>query len=152
VNSERYTVVVIGAGQAGLAAGYLLSRAGSSYVIVDDAARIGDSWRRRWDSLRLFTPACFDGLPGLPFPAMSDSYPTKDEMADYLEKYAARFGLHVRLSTQVHRLLRRGTRYFVATSGGDIEADRVIVAKGMKRSWDTDNVFHHNQNIRPASS
>jgi putative flavoprotein involved in K+ transport len=125
---ERFDVVVIGAGQAGLAVGYHLARAGLRFVIVDGNARIGDSWRKRWDSLRLFTPAKFDGLVGMPFPAPPDTFPTKDQMADYLEAYAARFQLPVRTSTRVERLCRRGTRYLIKTSAGELQADQVVIA------------------------
>ena len=76
--------IVIGAGQAGLAMGYYLSQRGKNFVILDGAPEVGDAWRSRWDSLVLFTPSQFDGLPGLPFPAPPDTYPTKDEVADYL--------------------------------------------------------------------
>ena len=92
---EQFSVVVIGGGQAGLAAGYHLAQRGIDFVILEKASRLGESWRRRWDSLRLFTPARYDGLPGFPFPGEERTYPTKDQMADYLEKYAERFGLPV---------------------------------------------------------
>ena len=128
--THRIDTLVIGAGQAGLSMGYHLSRNGLDHVIVDGAERIGDSWRNRWDSLRLFTPARYDGLDGLPFPAPPSYYPTKDEMADYLEAYAAHFQLPVRLGFRVDRLSRHDGRYLVA--GGDevIEADNVVVAMG----------------------
>ena len=94
--TERVETVIVGAGQAGLAVGYHLAKRGRPFVIVDANERIGDAWRTRWDSLRLFTPARYDGLPGMRFPAPGWSFPSKDEMADYLEAYAARFGLTVR--------------------------------------------------------
>src|SRR5689334_12342153 len=94
--AEYVPVIVIGAGQAGLSVGYHLSRKGVPFLILDAGARIGDSWRTRWDSLRLFTPARFDGLDGMPFPAPAGSFPSKDQMADYLAHYARRFGLPVR--------------------------------------------------------
>src|SRR5437773_448459 len=84
---ERIQTVVIGGGQAGLAVGYHLARRGLPFVILDASERTGDSWRTRWDSLRLFTPARYDGLAGMPFPAPATSFPTKDAMADYLEAY-----------------------------------------------------------------
>src|SRR5690349_19923790 len=83
--TERFDVIVIGGGQAGLSAGYHLARTGLRFVILDASERIGDAWRNRWDSLRLFTPAKFDGLDGMRFPAPPDHFPTKNEMADYLE-------------------------------------------------------------------
>ncbi len=125
---ERYDVVVIGGGQAGLATGYFLKRTGLRFLILDASARVGDVWRRRWDSLRLFTPAKFDGLAGMRFPAPRESFPTKDEMADYLEEYAARFELPVRTGTRVNRLSRSGDGYRIETDRGAIEAAQVVVA------------------------
>src|SRR5205823_2976702 len=93
---ERVDVVVVGGGQAGLAVGYHLARQRRRFVILDSHRRVGDVWRRRWESLRLFTPARYNGLPGWSFPAPAWSFPTRDEMADYLEAYAARFELPVR--------------------------------------------------------
>jgi putative flavoprotein involved in K+ transport len=107
--SERVQVVVIGGGQAGLSVGYCLRRRGLSFVILEANRRIGDSWRKRWDSLRLFTPAKYDGLAGLPFPAPPYSFPTKDEMGDYLEAYARRFDLPVCTGVRVERLSRERT-------------------------------------------
>ncbi|HEY6568312.1 MAG TPA: NAD(P)-binding protein, partial [Actinomycetota bacterium] len=86
--AERIDTVVIGGGQAGLAVGYCLKRAGGTFTILEANARLGDNWRTRWDSLHLFTPARHDGLPGWPFPAPSWSFPSKDAMGDYLEAYA----------------------------------------------------------------
>src|SRR4051812_39308865 len=98
---ERRDVIIIGAGQAGLAVGHHLHRRGVDLLIVDAAPTVGHSWRTRWDSLRLFTPAQYDSLPGLPFPAPADTHPTKDEVADYLCAYAERFALPIRLDTPV---------------------------------------------------
>jgi len=125
---EAFDVIVVGAGQAGLSVGYHLARRGLRFVIVDAGARIGDSWRRRWDSLRLFTTARFDGLDGMPFPGPPDHFPTKGEMADYLEAYAARFQLPVRLGARVTRLWREDGRYVVAAGDVELEADQVVVA------------------------
>ena len=126
--SEHVQVVVIGGGQSGLSVGYCLAQRGLSFVILDGNARIGDSWRNRWDSLRLFTPAKYDGLIGLPFPAPPHSFPTKDEMADYLESYARHFDLPVRTGVRVDRLWRNGTRYIVEAGERRIEADHVVIA------------------------
>ena len=93
---ERFGTVVVGGGQAGLAVGYELARRGLPFVILDAHTRIGDAWRGRWDSLRVFTPARYNGLPGMPFPGEAHSFATKDELADYLEAYATRFELPVR--------------------------------------------------------
>jgi putative flavoprotein involved in K+ transport len=129
-DTARSETLIIGGGQAGLAVGYYLMTRGRHFVILDASDRVGDSWRMRWDSLRLFTPARLDGLPGWPFPAAAWSFPTKDDMADYLESYAARFALPVRSGTPVGRLTRENGR-FVATSGDRrFEAVTVVVATG----------------------
>jgi putative flavoprotein involved in K+ transport len=127
---ERFDVAVIGGGQAGLATGYHLAQRGFEFVILDARERIGESWRRRWDSLRLFTPAREDALPGLPFPAEPSSFPTKDEMAAYLETYAERFELPVRLSTPVDRLERDDETYALSAGERRLEADHVVIATG----------------------
>ena len=127
--TERFDVVVIGGGQAGLSVGYYLKKRGASFVILDANERVGDSWRRRWDSLRLFTTARYDGLVGMPFPAPPHTFPTKDEMADYLEAYARRFALPVRNGVRVERLSREGERYVIEAGGGRrFEAPQVVVA------------------------
>src|SRR5689334_18369269 len=100
-SDHRFDTVVIGGGQAGLAVGYFLARQHRDFVILDAGGRVGDSWRNRWDSLRLFTPAFHSGLPGMPFPAAGASFPTKDEVADYLDLYARTFALPVRLGRHV---------------------------------------------------
>lgn len=122
--------MVIGGGQAGLATGFYLSRAGLSYVILDDGQRVGDPWRRRWDSLRLFTPARINGLPGAPFPAPPGTYPTKDQVADYMESYAKRFGLPIRLGVKVDALTREGNQYVATANAARISADHVVIATG----------------------
>ncbi len=121
-------VIVIGAGQAGLSVGYHLKKLGVDFVILDANARVGDTWRKRWDTLRLFTPARFDGLDGLPFPAPAHTFPTKDDMADYLEHYAAHFQLPVKSGVRVERLSRRSGRYRIETGGQEFDADHVVVA------------------------
>ena len=126
--NDRFDVVVIGGGQAGLSVGYHLARRGLRFVILEADDRIGDVWRRRWDSLRLFTAARYDGLDGMPFPAPPTCFPTKDEMADFLESYAARFELPVRTGSRVERLAKRDSRYVVQAGGRELEADQVVVA------------------------
>src|SRR5687767_14794415 len=98
MKTERIDTVVIGGGQAGLAAGYYLSQQKRHFVILDAHNHAGDSWRKRWDSLRLFTPTGFNNLPGMPFPESRNRFPTKDEMADYLESYVAHFQLPMLLN------------------------------------------------------
>ncbi len=129
---ERVDLIVIGAGQAGLAVGYYLARRGLRFVILEEHARVGDSWRNRWDSLRLFTPAHYDSLPGLPFPAPPYTFPTKDQMADYLEQYAATFDLPVRTGVRVDALRRAdaGEGYVVFAGEARWLAAQVVVAAG----------------------
>ena len=130
--SERTETLVIGGGQSGLVMGYHLSRHGLPYAIVDANNRVGDAWRNRWDSLRLFTPNRLNGLPGMPFPGYHWGFPSKNEMADYLESYARRFDIRVETGVRVERLSREGER-FVATAGNRrFEADNVVVAMS---SW-----------------
>ena len=126
--TERVNTVVIGGGQAGLSVGYHLAKRGIPFVILDASARIGDVWRRRWDSLHLFTPARHAGLDGLPFPAPPFSFPTKNEMADYLEAYARTFALPVRSGVRVDRLSRLGDRFLVVAGDKRVEAEHVVVA------------------------
>jgi len=125
---RRIDTVVIGGGQAGLSVGYHLSRLGVPFVILDASRRIGDSWRDRWDSLHLFTPARFAGLDGMPFPAPASSFPSKDEMANYLEAYARKFDLPVRSGVRVERLSRRRDRFLVVTNENRYDAAHVVVA------------------------
>ena len=128
--TERIETIVVGSGQAGLAVGYNLARAGRRFVILEAHARVGDSWRTRWDSLRAFTPAIISGLDGMPFPGPRWAFPTKDGLADYFEAYAARFELPIRTNVTVTRVSRDGDRFTVETSRGRFEADNVVVASG----------------------
>jgi putative flavoprotein involved in K+ transport len=128
---ERFETIVIGGGQSGLSVGYHMAKRDGPFVILDASERIGDSWRKRWDSLRVFTQARYDGLPGWPFPAPARSFPTKDEVADYLEAYAARFGLPVRSGVRVDGLTKEGNRYVVTAGDRRFEADNVVVATGV---------------------
>jgi putative flavoprotein involved in K+ transport len=126
--AEHLDVIVIGGGQAGLSVGYHLKQRGLRFAILDANARVGDAWRKRWDSLRLFTPAWLDGLDGLPFPGPKDAFPTKDQMADYLEAYAKYFALPVRTSHKVDRLTKRDGRFVVQCGERELQADQVIIA------------------------
>jgi putative flavoprotein involved in K+ transport len=129
--AERTQVVVVGGSQAGLTAGYYLSRAGIPFLILDAESRVGESWRRRWDSLELFTVARYSSLPGLPFPGDPERFPGKDDVAEYLESYARRFELPVRLRTRARSLTRSERGYRVeAEDGSAFEAGSVIVATG----------------------
>lgn len=126
----RFETIVIGGGQAGLAAGAYLQQEGVEFIILDGQKEVGAAWRKRWDSLKLFTPAEYSSLPGMAFPAPPDHLPTKDEMADYLVAYAEHFDLPVQLETWVERLTRNGRTYRLHTNRGLYVADHVIVATG----------------------
>ena len=130
MSDQQLEPSVIGGSQAGLAVGYHLMQRGLPFVILDDNDRIGDAWRKRWDSLRLFTPGRYDGLPGMPFPGSPSSYPTKDETADYLEAYAREFELPVRTGVKVDRLSKVGDRFEVICSEDTLFAENVVVATG----------------------
>ena len=132
---ERRDAVVVGGGQAGLSTAYELTRRGLEIAVLEAGPRVGDSWRHRWDSLRLFTPARYDTLPGLAFPAPSESYPGKDEMADYLETYARVMALPVRTGVRVKSLARSGSTYLLETTAGTIETEHVVAAAGHERPY-----------------
>jgi putative flavoprotein involved in K+ transport len=123
-------ILVIGAGQAGLVMGYELARRGLDFAIVDARPEVGDSWRARWTSLKLFTAAQYNDLPGKRFPAAADTYPSKDDVADFLRDYAAELELPIRLNTKVTGLTRNGAGYVAETPDGEIRAERVVVATG----------------------
>jgi len=128
--AERAEVIVIGGGQAGLAAGYYLAQAQIPFLILDAEARAGDSWRRRWDSLELFTAARYSALPGLPFPGDPEHFPGKDAVADYLESYARTLELPVRHHSRVTSLERTEAGYRAAAGSGAYEAAQVIISAG----------------------
>ncbi|WP_104163533.1 NAD(P)/FAD-dependent oxidoreductase [Cryobacterium sp. N22] len=128
--TEYVDTVVIGGGQAGLALGYYLAQQNRDFVILDAHGRVGDAWRMRWDSLRLFTPAKYDGLPGMPFPGDALGFPTKDDVADYLEAYATTFALPVRNGVRVDRLRREGGHYVSSAGEHRWESKNVVLATG----------------------
>jgi putative flavoprotein involved in K+ transport len=130
MKNERIDTVVIGGGQAGLAAGYYLRQQKRDFVILDAHDRAGDSWRRRWDSLRLFTPTGFNNLPGMPFPKFRNRFPTKDQMAAYLESYVDRFEFPMLFTTRVEEVTRDHDYYLIATNALHLKASHVIVAIG----------------------
>jgi putative flavoprotein involved in K+ transport len=130
MTAERFDTVIVGGGQAGLSVGYHLARRKQQFVILDAAVRVGDSWRKRWDSLRVYTPARYSGLPGRPFPGPGLSYPGKDEVADYLEAYAAHFDLPLRAGVRVERISRNGSRFVLVSRDRRFEAENVVVASG----------------------
>jgi putative flavoprotein involved in K+ transport len=142
-----YDTIIIGGGQAGLSTGYHLKRQGRDFVILDANERIGDAWRKRWDSLRLFTPARYNGLAGMPFPTAAHTFPTKDEMADYLESYATRFELPVRTGVKVDRLSRQGERFVVVAGDLRFEAENVVVAMA---NWQMPQIPPFAQELDPG--
>ena len=133
MKADGYDTIVIGGGQAGLSVGYHLTQRDHRYLILDENERVGDSWRTRWDSLRLFTPARFNGLPGMPFDAPKWSFPTKDEMGDYLQAYAELFSLPVRMGAHVERVAQHDGRFVVELGDERLEAPSVVVATGAHR-------------------
>jgi putative flavoprotein involved in K+ transport len=128
--SERREVVVVGGGQAGLAIGYFLARQGREFTILEAADEPAASWRERWDSIALFTPARYDALPGLPFPGDPDRYPGRDEVVDYLTEYARHFGLPVQYGRRVRSIGKTDRGYRVESGDCAYEADQVVVATG----------------------
>ena len=130
MSSQRYEVIVVGGGQAGLTMGYFLSRDGREYTILEAADEPGAAWRKRWNSLKLFTPARYSSLPGLPFPGDPDHYPMRDEVASYLSDYAREFELPIRYDSRV-RSLRQANGLYQAEVDGDVyEAEQVVIATG----------------------
>lgn len=130
---EQVSTIIVGAGQAGLAAAHFLEEAGDDYLMLDGGPGFGHTWRDRWDSLRLFTPAKFNSLPGMPFPGESFSFPTKDEAADYLEAYARKLQPPVRFNAPVDSLTRDEHGFVLKASGRRYSAAQVIVASGAYR-------------------
>jgi putative flavoprotein involved in K+ transport len=153
---ERIDTVVIGAGQAGLSAGYHLARRGTQFVILDADRRVGDHWRERWDSLRLYSPAVSDALPGMRFPAPGFHYPSGVEMGDYLEAYARQFDLPVRSDARVQRLEPASDAdggFIVSTRDRRWLASKVIVASGaFRRPYVPDVAAHLDPSIRQLHS
>jgi putative flavoprotein involved in K+ transport len=127
---ERREVVVVGGSQAGLAIGYFLTQQGRDFTILEAAGEPAATWRGRWESLRLFTSARYNALPGLGFPGDPDRYPTKDEVADYLADYAQRFDLPVELGSRVSSVRRANGTYRIELAERAIEADQVVIATG----------------------
>src|SRR5213082_1705580 len=129
--ASSYEVVVVGVGQAGLAIAHFLRRQGRRVLILERAGQIAPAWRERWDSLTLFTPRRYSGLPGLPFPGDPDRYPTRTEVIAYVERYAATFELPIELNSEVKRLdLGDNRRFRLEVAGRTIAADQVVVATG----------------------
>jgi len=127
---NRFDTIIIGGGQSGLAAGYHLNRAGRSFLIVDANQRSGDTWRSRWDSLRLFSPAQYDSLPGLPLAMRKGTFPRKDVLADYLEDYALHFNFPILRGVHVTKVVRQATEFVVECGDRAFSCANVVVATG----------------------
>jgi putative flavoprotein involved in K+ transport len=130
MRTPSFDVIIIGGSQAGLAVGYHLAKRGLRFVILDAGSETGHMWRSRWDSLRLFTPAQYSGLPGMAFPGGRDTYPSKDDVASYLQGYVSAFDLPVRLNAKVMSLTHQDGAYVVATADEQFSASQVVVATG----------------------
>ena len=128
--SDHLEVAVIGGGQVGLAIGYFLAQQGRDFAILEAADQPAAAWRARWDSLRLFTPARYSSLPGLPFPADPNAYPGRDDVVDYLTEYARQFTLPIVLGSRVRSIRQAESRYLVEVDGRSYSADQVVVATG----------------------
>ncbi len=130
MSNESFDTIVVGGGQAGLAAGYHLAKHRKNFIILDKEQRAGDAWRKRWDSLRLFTPSQFNSLPGMTFPKPINYFPTKDEVSDYLEEYVEQFQLPMRHNMKVDELKRGRDGYDIVVGTSSFHARHVIVATG----------------------
>jgi len=129
-SAQRREVIVVGGGQAGMAMGYHLQKAGLDFTILDAGKVVAQVWRSRWDSLKLFTPAQYASLPGLPFPAPPDTYPGRDQVADYLTQYADHFALPIHLNSQATGLTREGDQFEITATTGTYRAREVVIATG----------------------
>ncbi|MEK4023126.1 flavin-containing monooxygenase [Sporosarcina sp. FSL W7-1283] len=127
---ERYDVIIVGAGQAGIAMGYYLKQEGLSFLLIDSKERIGDTWRQRYDSLVLFTTRKYSSLPEMQMDGPPEGFPTKDEIADYLEQYVSRYDLPVHLNTKVTTIKKERGVFYIETSRGILEAKQVVIASG----------------------
>lgn len=133
---NRFDVIVVGAGQAGLAMGYDLKRNHRSFCILESNQRVGDSWRKRYDSLVLFTPRVYSQLPGMNASRDPHTYPTKDDIAADLEAYAHRYALPIHFQTTVHSLEKRDGRFILKTNRGTYQANKVVISTGpFQQPW-----------------
>ena len=126
----RYETIVIGAGQAGLAMGYYLSQSNVNFLIIDKGRELGEVWKERYDSLRLFTPRMYSSLPGLVLDGDQHGFPSKDEIGDYLKHYADKFALPVALNTEVLSVTKHEESFCVETTKGMFNTSNIVVATG----------------------
>lgn len=133
-NISMLDTIIIGAGQAGLSMGYSLKQKDISFLLLDAGARVGDSWRKRYKSLVLFSPKLYSALPGMQIKGDQNAFPTKDEIADYLEAYAEHFSLPVQLHTHVQKVKRANSGFEVVTNKGTLYSKQVVVAPGAFQS------------------
>lgn len=122
--------LVIGGGQSGLATGYHLKKSNIDFLILDAEMQTGDSWRRRWDSLRLFTSAWNNAMPGYPFPGDQHSFPTKDQAADFLRDYKEKFDLPVLYDSRVLMVKKSKYGFQVLLKDRTLETHRLVIATG----------------------
>lgn len=123
-------IVVVGASQADLAVAYCLKELGYGATLFEGNESVGGAWRNRYDSLRLFTPSQYCSLPGLQFPSPKDCYPSKDDVGDYLDGYAAKFAFDVRLGERVLNVERDGGLFRISTARETLLARCVVIATG----------------------
>ena len=144
--SDKVDVIIIGAGQAGLAAGYYMMQQNRNFVILEQSDQVGQSWRLRWDSLKLITPNPYNNLPGLPFPKISELFPTREEMIRYLEQYTQAFHLPIQYNQTVKKLQQIDKGYSVETDRTTLRANQVIVATG---AYQKPFIPEFSQNLSP---
>lgn len=151
-----YDCVIVGAGQSGLYAAHLLNKRGISYIVLE-RDRIGQVWNNRWEGMRLFTSRQFCGLPGLPFPGEPNSFPTVNEMGEYLKVFAHKFEISTRENSEVVSLTKEQERFIVTLKDGDrLSARSVINATGSNQvphipsisSHLSDNVLQFNGTLK----
>jgi len=129
-NEKTWPIIIVGGGQSGLATGYYLKKMKSDFIILDENEQIGDSWRKRWDTLHLFTPSQHDSLPGLKFPLQRNGFPGKEQVAEYLSDYASKFDLPVQVGVKVKKIILDNGLFQLDTTRGILHSEKVIIASG----------------------